>query len=175
MALVKRRKFLCFLLLLVLLLFLYIFSLQRELTRLTQQPQDFTHFNNQTGAAGLIVPNLVHFVHFDQKYLDFVTFVCILSAFYNQNPTTIYLHTNVEELLRRPGEKSRYLAILDGVLGDRLKVVALAKPTHVFGQQLASVHHASDVARIQILMKYGGIYLGVNRRHIVLTIKINFS
>jgi hypothetical protein len=41
--------------------------------------------------------------------------------------------------------------------------MALAKPTHVFGQQLASVHHASDVARIQILKKYGGIYLGEGR------------
>jgi hypothetical protein len=41
--------------------------------------------------------------------------------------------------------------------------MALAKPTHVFGQQLASVHHASDVARIQILRKYGGIYLGEGR------------
>lgn len=40
-----------------------------------------------------------------------------------------------------------------------LEIVQLSQPTHVFGQPLSSVYHASDVARIQILMKYGGIYL----------------
>ena len=154
MAFLRRRKFLLFLLLLVFLLSAYIASLHSQLRQL----EDFSHFNNDTGAAGLIVPNLVHFIHLDRRSLDFVTFVCILSAFYNHRPATIYLHTNVGEGLRR--HNGDYFAILEAIVGPRLVVAPLARPTHVFGQQLASVHHASDVARIQILMKYGGIYLG---------------
>jgi hypothetical protein len=120
MGLVRRRKFLLFLLLLVFLLSLYIFSLQRELSaRLAAE--DFSHFNNVTGAAGLIVPNLVHFIHFDQESLDFVALVCILSAYYNHEPSIVYLHTNVGNKLRT-GEKSRYLRILEAILGPRLLV-----------------------------------------------------
>jgi hypothetical protein len=120
MGLVRRRKFLLFLLLLVFLLSLYIFSLQRELSaRLAAE--DFSHFNNVTGAAGLIVPNLVHFIHFDQESVDFVALVCILSAFYNHEPSIVYLHTNVGKKLRT-GEKSRYLRILEAILGPRLLV-----------------------------------------------------
>jgi hypothetical protein len=156
MAFLRRRKFYLFLLLLVFLLALYAFRLQSEL--IARLAENFEKFNNETGAAGIIVPNLVHFVHFDAESLNFVAFVCILSAFYNQMPTTLYLHTNVGERLRQ--RRDRYLIILESVLGPRLEVAALAKPTHVFGQQLASVHHSSDVARIKILMKYGGIYLG---------------
>ena len=33
------------------------------------------------------------------------------------------------------------------------------RPTHVFGQPLSSVYHAADVARIQVLMECGGIYI----------------
>ena len=36
----------------------------------------------------------------------------------------------------------------------------MLKPTHVFGQKLSSVQHASDVSRLKVLIKYGGIYLG---------------
>jgi Glycosyltransferase sugar-binding region containing DXD motif len=163
MAFLRRRKFLLFLLLLICLLCAYIISLQNHLRHLDQ----FSDFNNETGAAGLIVPNIVHYVHLDQTQLDFVTFLCILSAFYNHGPAAIYLHTNVGDALRQ----NAYFAILEAIAGSKLRLMPLARPTHVFGQQLASVHHASDVARIQILMKYGGIYLGEEDKLYFLFIK----
>ncbi|GLV41528.1 hypothetical protein CBL_06757 [Carabus blaptoides fortunei] len=32
-------------------------------------------------------------------------------------------------------------------------------PTHVYGQPISSIYHATDVARITVLQKWGGIYL----------------
>nr|CAD7260476.1 unnamed protein product [Timema shepardi] len=40
-----------------------------------------------------------------------------------------------------------------------LELKYMAKPTHVFGQPLSSVFHASDVERILLLMEWGGIFL----------------
>ena len=45
--------------------------------------------------------------------------------------------------------------------GDGLVIQHLPQPSHVFGVKLAIVHHAADVARLQVLSKYGGIYLGM--------------
>ena len=40
------------------------------------------------------VPNVVHFVHFDHRALPFVSYVCLLAAFFNQEPDQIVIHTN---------------------------------------------------------------------------------
>ena len=149
----RRGKLALFIVIIIILITIYIYKLQVVI--LDQIRPDFSHFNNVNGSSKLIVPNLVHFIQFDVKSLNFVTLVCILSAWYNHRPSRVYLHTNVEL------ERGRYLGILRSVLGDSLEVHELKKPTHVFGQRLSSVQHASDVARIKVLSKYGGIYLGI--------------
>ena len=105
-----------------------------------------------TGSKSLIVPNIIHFIHFDQETISFIHFICICSAFYNHNPLTLYIHTNVNI-------QGKYLNILKKVLGETLKVKNLEKPSHVFGQKLSSVQHSADVARIKVLMQFGGIIL----------------
>ena len=45
------------------------------------------------------------------------------------------------------------------MIGSRLKIVHKSKPSHVFGQKLSSVQHSADVARLKILIQYGGIVL----------------
>lgn len=47
-------------------------------------------------------------------------------------------------------------------LASRIKVLHLEAPTEIFGQALSTgwrFHHGSDIGRIRVLMKYGGIYL----------------
>eukprot|EP00090_Calanus_glacialis_P011259 TRINITY_DN19698_c0_g1_i1.p1 TRINITY_DN19698_c0_g1~~TRINITY_DN19698_c0_g1_i1.p1 ORF type:complete len:675 (-),score=200.79 TRINITY_DN19698_c0_g1_i1:196-1941(-) len=64
----------------------------------------------------------------------------------------MYLHTNIKP-------EGHYFDIFKRVLGDSLEISEVVKPTHVFGQKLSSVQHSADVARIKLLMKYGGIFL----------------
>jgi len=113
---------------------------------------DFEHFDNETGSRNLIVPNLMHYVHLDKNTLNFVSLICMLSAFYNHRPAKMYLHTNIQP-------EGHYFEIFQKVVGDRLEINEIVKPTHVFGQKLSSVQHSADVARIKLLMKYGGIFL----------------
>lgn len=152
MASVRKVKLLIFILFISILLLYYMKKMVK--TAEMKSVMDFTNFNNVTGTRTMIVPNLIHFIHFDLKDLDFVTFICILSAHYNHQPSKIYIHSNVNVI------GGHYLPLLMDVMGDRLVVNHwLEKPTHVYGQKLSSVHHAADVARIKILMKFGGIFL----------------
>ena len=130
----------------------YIFHISKYDDDTSHENQNFEGFNNVTGSKSLIVPNIIHFIQFDQRTIRFIHFICICSAFYNHNPLALYLHTNVNI-------QGKYFNILKKVLGETLKVKHLEKPSHVFGQKLSSVQHSADVARIKVLMKFGGIIL----------------
>ena len=119
---------------------------------------DFNGFNNETGADHFIVPNIVHYVRFYKKSWTFVEYICMRSAYINQRPDYIFIHTDVDEfkgkywkwVLREPDFRSRIVRI------------PTQAPDNIFGQEFLPVfkfHHGSDVTRIRILMKYGGIYL----------------
>ena len=146
----RRTKHNLVILFILILLVVYVLKIQKVYQ--SSEPISFIGFNNVTGDKNLIVPNIIHYVQFDQKDFSFLPFICICSAFYNHKPSRIYLHTNV-------GLQGKYFQLLRRVLAERLEVRALEKPSHVFGQKLSSVEHSADVARIKILMKYGGIFL----------------
>ena len=145
-----KTKF--FLFIVIFIVLFYIFHISKYEDDASHEIQNFEGFNNVTGAKSLIVPNIIHFIQFEQKTISFIHFICMCSAFYNHNPVTLYLHTNVNI-------QGKYFNILKNLLGQTLQIKHLEKPSHVFGQKLSSVHHSADVARIKILMKFGGIIL----------------
>ena len=119
---------------------------------------DFNGFNNETGADHFIVPNIVHYVRFYKKSWTFVEYICMRSAYINQRPDYIFIHTDVDEfkgkywkwVLREPDFRSRIVRIPTPV------------PDNIFGQKFLpewQLYHGSDVTRILVLLKYGGIYL----------------
>ena len=146
----RRTKHNLVILIILILLVVYIIKIQNVYQ--TSKPISFIGFNNVTGDKNLIVPNIIHYIQFDQRILSFLPFICICSAFYNQSPSRIYIHTN-------NALQGKYYEYLRRVLGEILVVRTLEKPSHVFGQKLSSVEHSADVARLKILMKYGGIFL----------------
>ncbi|KAK9506646.1 hypothetical protein O3M35_008541 [Rhynocoris fuscipes] len=122
--------------------------------------EDFDNFDNITGTKDgcYIVPNIVHFIRFNQKQLSFIDLVCILAAYKHQKPDHIYIHTNV---LNFKGKYWEYLLTNNEII-NIIKIKYLDMPTQIFGQQLSKqflVFHSGDIARLKILMKYGGIYL----------------
>ena len=146
----RRTKQNLVILIILILLVVYIIKIQNVYQ--TSKPISFIGFNNVTGDKNLIVPNIIHYIQFDQRILSFLPFICICSAFYHQSPSRIYIHTN-------NALQGKYFEYLRRVLGERLVLRTLEKPSHVFGQKLSSVEHSADVARLKILMKYGGISL----------------
>lgn len=117
-------------------------------------------FDNETGADHFVVPNIIHFIRFNQSEITFVDYICIQSAFRNQKPDYIYIHTDVSV----DQFKGKYwnLIVRDSDLFARIRIKYLEVPSEIFGQELSKewrLWHGSDIARIRIVMKYGGIYL----------------
>ncbi|XP_032799730.2 uncharacterized protein LOC116936631 [Daphnia magna] len=120
---------------------------------------DFERFDNETGANKFIVPNIIHYIRLNKKSWSFVEYICLRSAYVNQRPDFIFIHTNIFD-----GFKGKYWKWIqeEPDLKLRLIVVPVQLPSEIFGQKLNPVwriHHGSDLIRIQALMKYGGIFL----------------
>jgi hypothetical protein len=120
---------------------------------------DFERIDNETGAPNFIVPNIVHYIRLHKRSWTFVEYICLRSAYVNQRPDFIFIHSNVLN-----GFKGKYWNWMqeEPDLKSRLVIVPVHLPSEIFGQKLNPmwrVHHGSDLIRIRTLMKYGGIFL----------------
>ena len=113
----RKNRFAALLLLISALLIVYLVKLETSYLSpsRTLANYDFSGFNNTVGSKKLLVPNIVHFIIFDKTGVDFVMFVCMLSAWLNHKPSQLMLHTNV-----KMEEKSKYLTVLRSVMGEDL-------------------------------------------------------
>ncbi|KAG8187012.1 hypothetical protein JTE90_005781 [Oedothorax gibbosus] len=112
---------------------------------------DFSFADNITGFSYPIVPNVVHYVHFDKTDLNFIQVIGIKAVYLNSPPDKIVIHCNCYKL------KGKYWDMVKNI--SILEVSYMKKPTHIFEKLLSSVYHSSDIARLKILMKHGGIFL----------------
>lgn len=112
---------------------------------------DFTNFNNITGYYYPIIPDIVHYVRFQNSELNFIDMVNIKSVYINHRPSQIIIHCDCHNLT------GKYWDMVKDIPG--LSIQYKSKPNYIFGKHLSSVYHSSDIARLQILMKYGGIFL----------------
>lgn len=115
----------------------------------------FEGFSNETGTVNgeYIIPNIVHFLFFEESHITYVAAVCVLAAFKNQRPQKILFHTDVDQFVGPHWEK------LKNTPGLLIEVHKVKMPKEIFGQKIKHVWHAGDIARIRILMEHGGIFL----------------
>jgi len=130
---------------------------EKDMPKVTEE--SFPGYDNVTGADHFIVPNIIHFVRFNKTEYSFVDYICLKAAFRNHRPDYFYIHTDVGD--KYHGKYWEWIQN-DPELKARVVLLYLDLPSEVFGQKLSDgwrFHHGSDVARIRIMMKYGGIYL----------------
>lgn len=138
-------------------------SVLKELALVQDRQADlldrFHGFNNETGVDELIVPNIIHYIRFKKKSWSFVEYICLRSAYVQQRPDYIFIHTDVIG-----GFRGKYWKWMqdEADLKSRLVILPAEMPTEIFGQPISEMwqpNHGSDLTRIRLLMKYGGIYL----------------
>lgn len=134
-----------------------------ETAPLWEQSLDFDllHFSNETGnpSGCYVVPNYIHFLHFGGDPMTYTQLICVLAAFKNQRPQKIFFHYDLDTTFS--GKYWKILEETPGFLGI-VEWHEIALPDSIFGQSLSSIWrnwHGSDVMRIKIIMKYGGIFL----------------
>lgn len=146
--------------LLILLLFYYNIDVNPSLNRLLSwkrsphNPCSKSH--SSTFQTDFVVPNVVHFIHFNSPHFSFVSFICIASALINHQPEKVIFHTNVNQTQL---DQDRYVRILRRNFPQAIEFRPTARPTHVFGVRLGSAFHATDVYRLHVAAKEGGIFL----------------
>jgi len=123
------------------------------------QSQLFDGFDNETGVDHFIVPNIIHLIRFDQSEFTFLDYICLQAAYHHHRPDFFYIHTNVKK-----GFEGKYWSriIKDLELKSRIKILYLEPPSEIFGQTVNPewrLWHGGDIARIRVMMKYGGIFL----------------
>lgn len=100
------------------------------------------------------VPNIVHYIVFNKTSINFITYLSILSVLKIQKPEAVQVHIDNKFL------SGHYWRLLNQVdTNTSLHLNYIKQPTHIYGQPLSSIYHASDVARIYVLKSRGGIYL----------------
>lgn len=121
---------------------------------------EFKGFNNVTGADHMIVPNIIHYIYFNKREMNFVDYVVIRSAMRNHKPDKFYIHSNIQNFILTGKYWDWVCDYKD--LRSRIEFHYLELPTEIFGRELSvgwRNYHGSDIGRLKILMKYGGIYL----------------
>jgi hypothetical protein len=79
---------------------------------------------------------------------------------HNHRPDHFYYHTNIKNVTY-DGKYWDWVR-KDEPLWSRIRVKYLEAPTEIYGQKLSDewgLYHGSDISRIRVLMRYGGIYL----------------
>lgn len=124
--------------------------------------EGFEGFDNVTGAphGQYIIPNYIHFLRYGNKLkqVNFIDAVNILAAFKNQNPDKIIFHTNQDTFT---GKFWRYLLSLPG-FNDTIQFEYIEPIDSIFGRKMHSRYrdwHSSDILRIDVLRKFGGIFI----------------
>lgn len=124
------------------------------------QTIQFTGFDNAHGAENSIIPNIIHFIRYDKRKLSFAEYIVVLAAMRNHKPDRFFFHSNIPDF--KTTGKYWNLIRDDHDLWSRIHFKYLEAPKEIFGKPLSErwrLHHGSDIGRLKVLMKYGGIYL----------------
>ena len=92
-------------------------------------------FSNVLGVDRFIVPNIIHFIRFNQTEYSLIDYVIIKAAMRNHRPEYFFIHTDVPG----PGNfTGRYWSLIkeDYELWSRIRLLHLEAPSEIFGQQI---------------------------------------
>ena len=97
------------------------------------------------------MPNICHFVWVGGKEMDFLAFLSVLACIYVGKADAVFIHGNVAPTGSRWSK-------LNGI-SSKVKFIHRDLPESVYGNELHNPAHISDVWRVDLLLKYGGVYL----------------
>ena len=120
---------------------------------------NFTNFNNETGADRMIIPNIIHYVRLNMTEYSLVEYLCVKAALRHHRPDYFYIHTDVGDSFT-----GKYWNKIKSEhdLWSRIRILPTQFPKEIYGKKLSLKWlswHASDIVRLRVMMKYGGMYL----------------
>jgi hypothetical protein len=100
------------------------------------------------------IPKVVHFIKTDADPSNFniIHYISVRSASWHIKPTTIKFHCHVEP-------QGKYWEMLRRNVPELVVVPIDDNPNNIGGKPIRMAAHQSDVLRLQVLLREGGIYL----------------
>ncbi|XP_077977418.1 uncharacterized protein LOC144432978 [Glandiceps talaboti] len=100
-----------------------------------------------------VVPNIAHYIWFTCHQYNFINLVSMLSAHRTMKAEKIFFHTDCEPTGELWEEAKTLIPTLE--------IHNMSRPQMVFGKKLNPKwpEHSADVARLQVLSQWGGVYL----------------
>lgn len=118
--------------------------------------------DNITGWSTNIVPNIVHYILFEQHKITYVHMLSMLSVIQIHKPEIIYIHCDCDKIDEDDINWMRVLKLINTTNDIMIIVNKIVRPTEIYGRpiQLGFLNfHASDITRYRTMKQYGGIYI----------------
>ena len=103
---------------------------------------------NQTDES--LIPNIAHMIWLGGGQMDFMFYLCVLSILYVAEVDALYIHGD------GPPTGQYWDKVKDN---SRLKLIYREHPRAVYGTQVNVTAHVTDIWRVDLMIKYGGIYV----------------
>ncbi|CAH1790244.1 unnamed protein product, partial [Owenia fusiformis] len=97
-----------------------------------------------------LVPNIAHLVWLEGGRMDFLFYLGVLSLLYVVEVDYVYIHGNHEPT------GAYWQKIKDH---ERLKFIYRERPNTIYKNDVNELSHVTDLFRVDIMIKYGGIYV----------------
>lgn len=97
-----------------------------------------------------LVPNIVHYIWFGNRKMSFMNYLSILSSLYVQKAERVLIHGDYVP-------RGQYWEEVKS--NSKIHFVFREKPVTIYQNAVRSVSHTSDIVRVDILLKYGGLYI----------------
>ena len=97
-----------------------------------------------------LIPNIAHLVWLGGEKIDFLFYMSVLSLIYVAKVDQVYLHGN------GPPTGQYWSQIKNH---PKLHLIYREAPKKIFGTDIQVIEHVTDVWRVDIMIRYGGIYI----------------
>jgi hypothetical protein len=99
-----------------------------------------------------LAPNIAHYIWIGNGTMDYLWYLSVLSVLYVANVDKVYIH----------GEAPRGKYWDQIAKNDRVKIIYRYPVTYVFNQHTSKAVYKAEIWRVDVMNKYGGIYLDVD-------------
>lgn len=115
--------------------------------------------DNVTGWVADIVPNIVHYVLFENHWISYVHMMSFMTVVRIQKPLKIIVHCDCDKMDDGDQHWERIIREVNKTNEIVVYVNKIERPTEIFGKKIQHYYHASDITRYRIMHTYGGIYI----------------
>lgn len=125
---------------------------------LSQNIKTYTEYNlkNLYTKNTNLIPKIIHLIYFKGRELKIYNYVCLLSMLKFMPSYKIYIHNDIEPKDNIYWQKIKNISLEKD---SKIEIIKTKKPVKFDGLDITYLQYAADIKRLELLYKYGGIYL----------------